>query len=180
MGEPKKLGAPARYGRNTWVQTERAGHEAWAKLTMESPKAAAVMHHLVANMGHQNAVVISQRTLAKMLGCSLRTIKYAVADLVDGKWVQVVQIGQHGTVNAYVVNSTVAWGESRDMIGRLSVFHAAVVADADEQSEETLGRAELRKLPIIYPPEEAIPFGDGEPGAQTLLPGFEPVIEGKR
>ena len=66
VSDQKMLGTPARYGRNTWVQTERAGHEAWAKLTMESPKAAAVMHHLVANMGHQNAVVISQRTLSKI------------------------------------------------------------------------------------------------------------------
>ncbi len=180
MAEQKKLGTPANYGRNTWVQTERAAHEAWAKLTMQSPKAAAVMHHLVANMGHQNAVVIAQKTLAKMLGCSLRTVKYAVADLVDGNWVQVVQIGQHGTINAYVVNSSVAWGESRDHIGRLSVFHAAVVADAEDQSPETLERSDLRKLPIIYPPEEAMPHGDGEPGAQMCLPGMEPVIEGRR
>ena len=176
--DQKQLGTPANYGRNTWVQTERKAHEAWAKLTVQSPKAAAVMHHLVANMGHQNAVVIAQKTLAKMLGCSLRTIKYAVADLVDGNWVQVVQIGQHGTINAYVVNSAVAWGESREQMGRLSVFHAAVVADAEDQTEETLGRKELRKLPIIYPPEQAIMHGDGEPGAQTILPGFEPVIEG--
>jgi hypothetical protein len=108
------------------------------------------------------------------------SLKYAVADLVDGNWVQVVQIGQHGTINAYVVNSAVAWGENRDQLGRLSVFHAAVVADAEDQSEATLGRADLRKLPIIYPPEEAMPHGDGEPGAQTILPGMEPVIVGKR
>ena len=149
MADQNRLGIPANYGRNTWVQTERAAHEAWAKLTMDSPKAAAVMHHLVANMGHQNAVVISQKTLSKMLGCSLRTVKYAVADLVDGNWVQVVQIGQHGTINAYVVNSTVAWVESRDQLHRLSIFHATVVADAEDQTEETLSRSNLRKLPII-------------------------------
>ncbi len=172
MAGQKLLGTPVAYGPRTWVQTERAAHEAWAKLTMQSPKAAAVMHHLVANMGHQNAVVIAQKTLAKMLGCSLRTIKYAVADLVDGNWVQVVQIGQHGTINAYVVNSSVAWGESREQIGRLSVFHAAVVADAEDQRPDTLERTDLRKLPIIYPPEEAMPHGEGEPGAQIAFPGF--------
>ena len=79
-----------------------------------------------------------------------------------------------------MVNSTVAWGESRDQIGRLSVFHVAVVVDAEDQTETTLERTELRKLPIIYPPEEALPHGDGEPSAQITLPGFKPAIEGKR
>ncbi len=176
----KQLGTPANYGRNTWVQTERSAHEAWGKLTMRSPRAAAVMHHLVANMGHQNAVVVGQKTLAKLVGCSLRTVQYALADLERDQWIQVVQIGANGTVNAYVVNSSVAWGESRDQIGRLSVFQAAVIADAEDQTEDRLGRSDLRKLPIIYPPEEAMPAGEGEPGAQIALPGMEPVIEGRR
>ena len=98
-------------------------------------------------------------------------------DLVADEW---IQLGQQGTVNAYVINSAVAWGESRDQIPRLSVFHAAVVADAEDQSAETLERRKLRKLPIIILSEEALPHGDGKPGAQTLLPGFEPVIKGRR
>ena len=146
---------------------------------MRSPRAAAVMHHLVANMGHQNAVIIAQKTLAKLVGCSLRTVQYALADLERDQWLQIVQIGSSGTINAYVVNSSVAWGEARDQIGRLSVFQAAVVADAEDQPEGRLERSNLRKLPLIYPPEEAMPAGDGEPGAQIALPGLEPVIEGK-
>jgi hypothetical protein len=52
------------------------------------------------------------------------------------------------------VNSNVAWGESRDQIGRLSIFSAAVVADAEDQTPERLERNELRKLPIIVPPDD--------------------------
>ena len=63
---------------------------------------------------------------------------------------------------------------------RLAVFTATVVADAEDQDADTLDHKELRSLPIIYPPEIALPHGEGEPGAQTLLPGFEPVIEGRR
>ena len=129
---------------------------------MRSPRAAAVMHHLVANMGHQNAVVISQKTLAKLAGCSVATLKRALADLENERWIQVVQIGQNGTVNAYVVNSNVAWGESRDQIGRLSVFSAAVVADAEDQTPERLERKELRKLPLIVPPEDTAASPDDE------------------
>jgi len=138
------------------------------------------MHHLVANMGHQNAVVIAQKTLAKMVRCHINTIGRALADLEADKWIQVVQIGASGSVNAYVVNSAIAWGESREQIGRLSLFQAAVIADAEDQTDARLERSELRKLPIIYPPEEAMPHGEGEPGAQIALPGMEPVIVGKR
>lgn len=174
------LGTPVAYGPRTWVQTERAAHEAWGRLTIESPRAAAVLHHLVANMGHQNAVVIGQKTLAKLVGFNERTVRRALDDLVTGGWVQIVQLGHMGTVNAYVVNASVAWAESRDQMHRLAIFNARVVADVDDQPVERLDRRELRKLPVIYPPEEALPVGDGEPGAQTFLPGFEPSIEGNR
>lgn len=175
---PKQIGTPANYGRNTWVQTERKAHEQWAALTVRSPRAAAIMHLLVANMGHQNAVVISQKTLAKMSGYHVNTVARALSDLEADHWIQIVQIGASGTVNAYVVNSNIAWGESRDQMHRLSVFHATVVADAAEQPEGRIGRGDLRILPIIHPPEEAMPHGEGEPGAQIALPGFEPVIVG--
>ncbi len=180
MANPPALGTPVGYGPKTWVQTERKAHEAWSELTLKSPRAAAVMHRLVSMMGHQNAVVINQKTLAKQMKCSLDTVKRGIRDLEDGNWIQVVQLNGPGTVSAYVVNAAVAWGEARDQISRLAVFHAAVVADSDHQAPEKLAGQKLRTLPIIYPPEEALPHGDGELGAQMSLPGFEPVIEGKR
>ena len=102
----KQLGKePAR---SFWVQTERAAHEAWAKLAIESPRASALMHLLVANMGAQNAVVISQKLLAQMMGCHERTVRRAAAELAASNWIQIVQVGAAGSVNAYVVNSVVA------------------------------------------------------------------------
>ena len=47
-----------------WVQTDRAAHEAWAQLAVASPRAASVMHVIVANMGRHNALVASRATLA--------------------------------------------------------------------------------------------------------------------
>lgn len=175
----KKLGVSATSGPSTWVQTERAAHEAWARLTMKSPRAAAVMHTFVARMGHQNAVIISQKLLAKLVGCNERTIRRAIEDLERDRWIQVVQVGPSGTVNAYVVNDTVAWGQKRDQRPSVSIFSAAIVADADDQSEFTLEAKQLRRVPVIYPPEQALPTGPGEPGAQMLLDGMEPVIEGE-
>jgi Crp-like helix-turn-helix protein len=175
-----KLGTPLASGPRTWVQTERTAHEAWGRLTMKSPRAAAVMHRLVAAMDHQNAVVVSQKTLAKMTGCSVETVKRALKELHSERWIDIVRLNGPGTVAAYVVNSAVAWGERRNLIGVLSVFHATVIADADDQPEGALGRTDLRRVPVIYPPEEALPAGDGERGAQIALPGLEPVIKGHR
>jgi hypothetical protein len=55
-----------------------------------------------------------------------------------------------------------------------------VYVSADDQSADALETSELRRLPMIYPPEEALPMGPGEPGAQMLLDGMEPVLEGNR
>jgi hypothetical protein len=147
---------------------------------MKSPRAAALMHRLVALMGHQNAVAISQKTLAKLMGCSTDTIQRSVRQLREERWIDVVRLNGPGTVAAYVVNSAVAWGEKREDIPRLSIFHAVVVADAEDQPEGAIDRTDLRRVPMIIPPEQALPVGDGEPGAQIALPGMEPVIEGRR
>lgn len=75
------LGASAKHQSGRWAQTECKAHEAWAGLIIRKPKAAALLLHLVAQMGHQNTVVVSQKTLSKLVGCSLRTIQYAITDL---------------------------------------------------------------------------------------------------
>ncbi|HIE7356409.1 TPA: helix-turn-helix domain-containing protein [Klebsiella pneumoniae] len=172
---PDKLGAPAKNKPGTWVQTERKAHEAWAGLIARKPRAAMLLHHLVAQMGHQNAVVISQKTLAKLLGVNERTVRRAVADLVEERWIQVVRLGR-GKEAAYVVNDRVAWGQPRDQL-RLSVFSAAVVADFDDQDEALLGHGDLRRIPTLYPGEQQLPTGPGEdPPSQPALDGLEPDL----
>jgi len=170
------IGASAKNRTGQWVQTERAAHEAWAELIGRKPRAAILLHHLVAHMRHQNAVVVSQKTLSKIMGCSLRTAQYAVADLVAEKWIQVVKLHGPGTVSAYVVNDRVAWGQPRDQL-RLSVFSAAVVVDHDDQDEALLGHGDLRRIPTLYPGEQQLPAGDGAPPpSQAALDGFEPDL----
>lgn len=172
---PDKIGVPARNKPGHWVQTERKAHEAWAGLIARKPRAAMLLHHLVAQMGHQNAVVISQKTLAKLLGVNERTVRRAVTDLVEEHWIQVVRLGR-GKEAAYVVNDRVAWGQPRDQL-RLSVFSAAVVADFDDQDEALLGHGELRRIPTLYPGEQQLPSGPGEePPSQPAFPGLEPDL----
>ena len=171
-----KLGTPAKHKAGQWVQTERKAHEAWANLIGRKPRAAMLLHHLVAQMGHQNAVVVPQKVLAKLMKCSQETVKRAVADLVAERWVQVVKLNGPGTVNAYVVNDRVAWGQPRDQL-RLSAFSATVVADHDDQDPTTLDHADLRRIPTLYPGEQQLPAGAGEPPpSQTILDGLEPDL----
>ena len=173
---PKTL--PQRPIRGHWVQTERAAHEAWAALLRQNPRAAEMLHLLVARIGDHNAVVISQKTLAELMGRSTRTIRRATKDLVEGRWIEVRQIGETGTVNAYVINDRVAWATGRDGL-RYSLFSAAVVLSASEQpDEDDLGAQEpLRELPSLFPGERQLPTGDGlPPPSEPDLPGMEPDL----
>lgn len=159
-----------------WVQTERKAHEAWANLIARKPRAAELLHHLVAQMGHQNAVVVPQKVLAQLMGRSLDTVQRAVRDLVAEKWIQVVKLNGPGTVAAYVVNDRVAWGQPRDQL-RLSVFSATVVADFADQDAAALEHSDLRRIPTLYPGERQLPMGPGEdPPTQPTFPGLEPDL----
>ena len=178
QAKPAQLGnsaatPPVRRGAS-WVQTERAAHEAWARLAIKSPRAAALMHVLVSKMGAGNALVVSQKTLAGLMGCHERTIRRSVNELQAERWIQVVQIGSAGSVNAYVVNSAVAWGQPRDQL-HTAAFTAVVLASADEQPLGALeGSQDLRRIPLLYPGERQLPTGPGEdPPSQPGIEGLE-------
>lgn len=159
--------------RGHFVQTDRAAHEAWARLGTKHPAASALLHVLAANVGDQNAVVASHKVLAKLMGSSASTVKRALKTLEAGNWIEVAQIGANGTVNAYVLNSRVAWAEGRDKL-RYSRLQAEVLLSEEEQpagSLETEKQA-LHTLPRLG--ELQIPSGQGlPPVSQPNFPGME-------
>ena len=156
-----------------FVQTDRATHEAWARLTARRPAASAVLHLLAGSIGNQNAVVVSQKMIAKALGISDRTVIRAIAELEDGQWLQVVRIGA-GRECAYVLNDRVAWADKRDNL-RLSRFSAEVIADAADQSPASLSDEPLRRLPQAG--EWQLPAGPGlPPVSQPFLDEMEPDL----
>ena len=172
---PPALGTSVKNKPGQWVQTERKAHEAWAQLISRKPRAAEVLHYLVAHMGSQNAVVIPQKVLATLMGRSVDTVQRAIRDLAAERWIQVVRIGR-GKEAAYVINEQVAWGQSRDQL-RLSAFSATVVSDAGDQDDLTLDQAPLRRLPTLYPGEQQLPSGEGlAPPSQPHFVGMEPNL----
>ena len=63
--QPNSL--PVKKQRGTWVQTERAAHEAWAMFLglPGSLNASRVLHLLIARVEDHNAVVMSQPALVQ-------------------------------------------------------------------------------------------------------------------
>lgn len=173
---------PTHRSLGAWVQTERAAHEAWAALLRESAPAAQLMHLLVARVGDHNAVVISQQNLAELMGKSRDTVKRAIALLRERRWIEVRQIGDRGTVNAYVLNDRIAWTGPRDGI-RYSLFSAAVViSDREQPDQHELGeQPALRRIPSLYAGERQLPTGPGlDPPSQPTIPGMEPDLPSKK
>lgn len=178
MGElgPKQTRLPAKKPRGHFVQTDRAAHEAWGRLAVKSPAAGALLHVLVANVGEQNAIVASHKVLATLMGSSTSTVKRALKILEGGNWIEIVQVGANGTVNAYVLNSRVAWTEGRDRI-RYSRLQAEVLVSEDEQPTGTLDVAKeaLHRLPRVG--ELQLPSGQGLPPiSQPSFPSMEPSL----
>jgi DNA-binding MarR family transcriptional regulator len=162
--------------RGTWVQTERKAHEAWAILIGSKPKAAQLLHLLVANMDKRGAVVASQHTLAELMGCSAPTVKRAVRALREDNWVDVSRIGsERGGVNVYMINRRVAWADKRDN-QRYAAFDARIILSASEQDQASLeAKGPLRQLPNMG--ELQIPVGEGiDPPSQPSFDGMEPDL----
>jgi hypothetical protein len=169
---------PERRTRGNWVQTERAAHEAWAALIRKSPLAAQVMHILTSQVGEHNAVVISQKVLARLVHGSERGVRDALAVLKQDRWIEMRQIGGRGTVNAYIINDRVAWSGKRDGI-RYSLFSARVILSDEEQPDrDQLDHLEpLRRIPSLYRGESQLPSGEGlPPPSEPSLPGMEPEL----
>lgn len=166
---------PQKKRLGEWVQTPREAHEAWSGLISKSPLAAKVMHLLTARVAEHNAVVISHGTLAELTGASRRGIQNALKILAADRWLEQRQIGDRGTVNAYVLNDRIVWSGPRDGI-RYSIFSAmVVVSDREQPDSATLDRQQpLRGIPALYPGERQLPVGEGlPPPSEPALPGFE-------
>lgn len=167
--------------RGTWVQTERKAHESWALLIRENPKAAELLHLLVANMDKRGAIVISQKVLAEMMSVHRNTVGKAIKALTADNWIDAVRVGsEKGGVKAYLVNRRVAWADKREN-QKFAAFDARVIVSADEQEQHTLeNKNPLRQLPRLG--EIQIPTGSGiEPPSQPDLSGMEsslPATEG--
>jgi hypothetical protein len=147
-------------------------------LIKRSPLAAQILHLLTARIGEHNAVVISQKNLARLVEGSERGVRDALRLLAADRWLEVRQIGGTGAVNAYVINDRVAWAQARNGL-RYSLFSAAVVLSEEDQPDRAdLAKLDpLRRLPAMFSGERQLPAGDGlPPPSQPFFDGLEPEL----
>ena len=142
---------------NDFVQVTRGYINDLSTLAGRSLPAFRVFTFLLERMTRQNAVVVSQNTLAEILNYNKSTISRAVKVLRTENWVQVVSIGSSF---GYLVNNRVAWRDHSDK--KIGFFSAEVVVSASEQKEsiEALESQPLRRIPNVKQGETAISAGD--------------------
>lgn len=170
MGQPQP--------RHRYAMTDLRSHEEWGQLSANSPRAASILHFLVARAGQYGSITVSHRVLSEICGCGRNTVKRALAILEQGRWLQIVRVGsERGGVNCYVLDRGVCWADTREKMGYVS-FETRVLASASEQPEEQLEHdGELRSVPTLSSDETAVPTGDGmPPPSQPALEGLEPVV----
>lgn len=97
-------------------------------------KERALLDYFIYKMNKNNALIISQKKLMKVLDCSRPTLTKIVAQLQDMRFIDVMKIGVQ---NCYIVNSQVAWKTSRAGI-KHSVFDATVYIEWDEQTTDSI------------------------------------------
>jgi hypothetical protein len=110
------------------------------KLMLEYPTAANVFMFLVENMGDDNALIVSQGTMADYMGLSRRTVQYAITYLYENKYIDILKTG---TSNIYCINADIAWQQAHNK-KRFAKFAARVLVSESEQS-----RVEKEKTPRL-------------------------------
>lgn len=159
-----------------WVQVPRVSLEEWGNLITRSPVAARLMMLLASRVGDHNAVVVSQPTLAALMGVHVNTVAKATKLLAAERWLEIRRVSGSGSTNAYVLNDRVVWSGPRDGL-RYSLFSATVIAsDVEQPDREELGaQAALRRLP--HASEMQIAHGAGlPPPSQPFFDGMEPNL----
>ena len=76
------------------------------ELIKDEPKAASLFLFLSEKMDQENALLVSQETLAEYFGISKRTIIRQLNILKDKGFIEIIK---SGTANIYLVNANIAW-----------------------------------------------------------------------
>lgn len=130
---------PASFG---WLQVEKKVGQALQKLAIKHPAAMGTLLYLINNMGRNNALVVSQATIAEKVGIGRQAVSGAVKILSGHKFIEIVKVGN---LCVYRVNTRVAWQGNRGE--RYAHFTADVIAMEKEQGAE-IDDQPLNQVPI--------------------------------
>lgn len=146
---------PSTFG---WLQLEKKAAKELQNLAIRSPAAMGTLMYMVNHMSRSNALVVSQKAMAKELGISLKSVGNSVKLLAAHHFIETIKVGN---TSVYVVNSRVAWQGERG--ARFAAFGADVIAIESEQDGP---------IDDARPPLKSVPqLQSGE----RVLVGNEPI-----
>lgn len=145
---PLEKEKPNTYG---WLQFEKRAMKELEVLAVKSPAAMGTLMYMVNRMSRTNALVVSQKAIAKALGLSLKSIGNSVKLLTDHHFIQTIKVGN---TSIYVVNSKVAWQGERG--ARYAAFGADVIAIESEQSFDLDDITPLKTVPKLHQGERLL------------------------
>lgn len=151
-----------------FVQWEKSSMTAWRKLNMQSPTATNLLTLMIESMNDVNALMMSQQTMAEVLGCSRQTISSAIKILKDGNWIDTVRVGSS---TIYVVDRSVFWTQARNK-RHYADFYARVIASENEQ-KESLAKLkkgkDLKRVPRTSEVDRLTILDDEDPPSQEEM-----------
>lgn len=109
--------------------------EDWVRLITKNKFAVILLNYLTDKAGSTGIVAVGQRTLARTLDVSPKTIQRSIAALTEENFIKVIQLNGAGTVPAFVLCGHIGWENINGQ--NLSVFPTIVIADGIDQDEET-------------------------------------------
>lgn len=141
-----------------WLQLEKKVGQELQRLAIKHPSAMGTLMYLANNMGGNNALAVSQATIAKKVGIGIRAVNGAIQILSDHKFIEVVKVAN---LCIYRVNTRVAWQGNRGE--RYAYFTADVIAFEQEQTAKIdENQGDLKQVPVMY-------------AGERILMGNEPI-----
>lgn len=146
-----------------FVQVSKAYIDEMNSLAQQDRSAHHILWTLIKLMNKQNAVMISQESLAQLTKFSRPTIKRAVAQLRSQQWLEVLKMG---TANIYRVNAEVVWQDKAG--GKWAAFNARVIVNFDEQDAIThaMPSVRTRHIPFVLADDLTGPAAPDDGGRQ--------------
>jgi biotin operon repressor len=112
-----------------FIQVYKDNIDLLERVTREHPKALEIFWWITKRMDNNNALVVSQQSLAEALKVSRMTIHRAVEYLKENK---VLDILKSGNSNIYALNSKIVWQDDAEN-KKYAHFTAKVYVTAEEQ-----------------------------------------------
>lgn len=154
--------------RQPFVQWQKSSMSRYRELLGKSPKAALLLSLLVENMNDSNAVVVSQNTLAEMMGCTRRSIINYIKILESDQWLNVLKIG---TANVYHVNRSYFWQQAANKRFYSKINASVILSETDQKLsiDELQKDREVTLIPKANDTDKLVILDDEEPPTQPEM-----------